>query len=338
MDATSATTSEARPLPPGEVRRRMYELMTLMKATDERMVKGITSGEFIAIYYPHRGQEAVAAALGAALHDADQLVTTYRSVHDDIGKGVPLVDLLAAILAKDVSPDRGKGGTMHIASPESGVMLSTGIVGGGVPVAVGLAMTAQLEGSDRVTAVCFGDGATNTGAFHEAANMAALWDLPMVLVCQNNLYAEMTPIDMTMRVKRVADRALGYAMPGVRVDGNDPDETYGALQEAVERARSGGGPTLVECVTFRFSGHSIGDNMRYMPKEQLDEAQAKDPVPAYRQKLLASGVCAEEDLAAIDAAATTTVNDAVKQVVSAPAPSPDSLRTDVYKDPHNMPA
>ncbi|MBO0729684.1 MAG: thiamine pyrophosphate-dependent dehydrogenase E1 component subunit alpha [Acidimicrobiaceae bacterium] len=328
---------DASPVPPADTRRRMFELMSVMKATDERMVKGITSGEFIAIYYPHRGQEAVAAALGAALRPSDQLVSTYRNMHDHIGKGVPLVDLLGAVLARASSPDRGKGGTMHIASPEAGSMLSTGIVGGGVPVAIGLAMTAQLDGSDRVTAVCFGDGATNTGAFHEAANMAALWDLPVVLVCQNNLYGEMTPIDMTMKIGQVADRAAGYGMPGVRVNGNDPDETYGALADAVERARSGGGPTLVECVTFRFGGHSIGDDMRYIPKEQMAEAQKHDPFPAYRQRLLSEGVATEEELAGVEAAAATTVNDAVAQVTREAPPAPDELRTHVYEHAEKMP-
>ncbi len=226
---------------------------------------------------------------------------------------------------------------MHIASPEHGVMLSTGIVGAGIPVAVGVALTTQLDQSDRVTAVCFGDGATNTGSFHEAANMAAVWNLPLVLVCQNNRYAEMTPIELTMKIGKVADRALGYDMPGIRVDGNDPDEVFDALRQAVDRARSGGGPTLVECVTFRFSGHGIGDDMRYIPKEQLDEAKGHDPVPAYRQKLLSSGVCSEQDIVAIEEAALRTVDEAVREVASVPAPSPEDLRASVYEDLRNIP-
>jgi pyruvate dehydrogenase E1 component alpha subunit len=316
----------------------MYELMTLMKAADDRLFNGIMRGEFIAVYFPHRGQEAIAAALGAVLRDTDQLVTTYRGLHDHIGKGVPLVDLFAEIMGKDIAPGRGKAGTMHIASPEHGVMLSTGIVGSGIPVAVGLAMATQMERKDRVVAVCLGDGATNTGAFHEGANMAALWNLPLVFVCQNNLYGEKTPIEMTMKIERVADRASAYAMPGVRVNGNDPDETYGALHEAVERARAGGGPTFVECMTFRFRGHSIGDDNSYIPKERLAEAQAKDPVPAYRQKLVSSGACTEDELAAIDAAALAAVKDAVKRVGAAPFPSPDTLMAHVYANPEKAPA
>jgi acetoin:2,6-dichlorophenolindophenol oxidoreductase subunit alpha len=330
--------SDDRTAPPADVRRRMYELMMLMKAADDRMTTGIMSGEFLAVYFPHRGQEATAAALGAALRRTDQLVTTYRGLHDHIGKGVPMTDLFAEILGKGIAPGRGKAGTMHIASPDAGVMLSTGIVGSGIPVAVGLALGSQMEGSDRVTAVCFGDGATNTGAFHEATNLAALWNLPLVLVCQNNLYGENTPIGMTMKIDQVAERARGYGIPGVRVNGNDPDEAYGALCEAVERARSGGGTTLVECVTYRFRGHSIGDAMAYMPEEERAAAEANDPIPAYRAALLSSGGCTEDDLVAIEKAAVATVEDAATTVLDAELPSTDELLAHVYANAENAPA
>ncbi|MGF7235261.1 MAG: thiamine pyrophosphate-dependent dehydrogenase E1 component subunit alpha, partial [Frankia sp.] len=220
----------------GAVERGLYELMTLMKAADDRLSKGIASGELQCVYWPPRGQEAIAAAVGVCLRPDDQLVTTYRGLHDLIGKGVPLVEIYGEMLGRAVGSARGKGGTMHIASPERGVMLSTGIVGSGPPVAVGLAMAARRKGLDRVVVASFGDGATNTGSFHEAANMAALWDLPLVLVCQNNLYAEMTPTEHTMKIEHVADRAAGYGMPGVRVDGNDPLAVVAALTEAVEQA------------------------------------------------------------------------------------------------------
>ena len=178
-----------------EVHKRLYALMVLMKAADDRLSKGIGTGEFMCVYWPSRGQEAIAAAMGVALRADDQLVTTYRGLHDLIGKGVPLEEIYGEMMGRTVGASRGKGGTMHIAKPENGVMLSTGIVGAGPPVAVGLAMSAKRKGLDRVTVVSFGDGATNTGSFHEAANMAALWDLPLVFVCQNNLYAEMTPTE-----------------------------------------------------------------------------------------------------------------------------------------------
>jgi pyruvate dehydrogenase E1 component alpha subunit len=226
---------------------------------------------------------------------------------------------------------------MHIAKPEVGVMLSTGIVGAGPPVGVGLAMAAKRKGLDRVTVVSFGDGATNTGSFHEAANMAALWALPMVFVCQNNQYAEMTPTADTMKLDTVAERAAGYGMPGVRVDGNDPLAVAAALDEALSRARRGDGPTFVECVTFRFRGHYFGDRMPYIPKEQLAEAMAADPVPRFRRQLIDTGVCSDDELNRIDEGALIDVEAVLKSVLSAEAPSIDELDRDVYATPISYP-
>jgi acetoin:2,6-dichlorophenolindophenol oxidoreductase subunit alpha len=237
------------------------------------------------------------------------------------------------MMGRTVGAGRGKGGTMHIAKPEKGVMLSTGIVGAGPPVGVGLAMAAKRKGIDRVTVVSFGDGATNTGSFHEAANMAALWDLPMVFVCQNNMYAEMTPTTDTMKLEHVADRAAGYGMPGIRVDGNDPIAVSEALAEAIAKARNGEGPTFIECVTFRFRGHYFGDRMPYIPKEQLASAMDADPVPAFRRRLIDDGVCTDEELSGIDEGALVKVEDALKTVLAAQPPSADELDRDVYATP-----
>ncbi|BCZ24517.1 thiamine pyrophosphate-dependent dehydrogenase E1 component subunit alpha [Mycobacterium senriense] len=319
------------------VQRRLYALMVLMKAADDRLSKGIGTGEFMCVYWPSRGQEAIAAAMGVALRPDDQLVTTYRGLHDLIGKGVPLEEIYGEMMGRTVGASRGKGGTMHIAKPEVGVMLSTGIVGAGPPVAVGLAMAAKRKRLDRVTVVSFGDGATNTGSFHEAANMAALWDLPMVFVCQNNLYAEMTPTGDTMKLDRVADRAAGYGMPGVRVDGNDPLAVKATLDEALRRARDGAGPTFVECVTFRFRGHYFGDRMPYIPEEQLEAAMAADPVPRFRRHLADAGVCGEDELARIDDEALATVESALQTVMNADSPTEAELDRDVYATPIKFP-
>jgi acetoin:2,6-dichlorophenolindophenol oxidoreductase subunit alpha len=315
---------------PVEVQRRLYALMVLMKTADDRLSKGIGTGEFMCVYWPSRGQEAIAAAMGVALRDDDQLVTTYRGLHDLIGKGVPLEEIYGEMMGRSVGASRGKGGTMHIAKPERGVMLSTGIVGAGPPVAVGLAMAAKRRGLDRVTVVSFGDGATNTGSFHEAANMAALWNLPTVFVCQNNQYAEMTPTADTMKIEHVADRAAGYGMPGIRVDGNDPLAVTTALQAALEKARCGEGPTLLECVTFRFRGHYFGDRMPYIPEEQLASAMEADPVPRFRRHLIDSGVCTEDELDRIDDGARTEVEEALATVMAAEPPGLDELDRDVY--------
>jgi TPP-dependent pyruvate/acetoin dehydrogenase alpha subunit len=317
--------------------KRIYALMMLMKAADDRLSKGIGTGEFMCVYWPSRGQEAIAAAMGVCLRDDDQLVTTYRGLHDLIGKGVPLEEIYGEMMGRTVGASRGKGGTMHIAKPEKGVMLSTGIVGAGPPVAVGLAMAAKRKRLDRVTVVSFGDGATNTGSFHEAANMAALWDLPVVLVCQNNLYAEMTPTEDTMKIEHVADRAAGYGMPGVRVDGNDPLAVADALDEALTRARGGQGPTFIECVTFRFRGHYFGDRTPYIPSEQMTKALAADPVPRFRRHLVESGICSDDEADRIESDALGTVEAALTTVMAADTPSIDELKKDVYADPISYP-
>ena len=322
---------------PRDIQKRIYALMVLMKAADDRLSKGIGTGEFMCVYWLSRGQEAIAAAMGVTLRSDDQLITTYRGLHDLIGKGVPLEEIYGEMMGRTVGASRGKGGTMHIAKPEAGVMLSTGIVGAGPPVGVGLAIAAKRKGIDRVTVVSFGDGATNTGSFHEAANMAALWDLPMVLVCQNNRYAEMTPTEDTMKLSQVVDRAAGYGMPGVRVDGNDPLAVVTALNEALARARRGQGPTFIECVTFRFRGHYFGDRTPYIPEDQLSAAKAADPVPRFRRHLIDGGICTDEELSSIAEGALTEVETALKTVMNADAPSIEELDRDVYATPIRFP-
>jgi pyruvate dehydrogenase E1 component alpha subunit len=330
------TTTET-PAPSNDALRTMFEVMTLIKTCDERLRKGIGSGEFMTVFWPPRGQEAIAAAIAVCLRRDDRLVTTYRGLHDLIAKGVPLTEILGEMLGRQIGACRGKGGTMHVTCPDVGVMLSTGIVGAGVPVAVGLALAARRQGSDRVTAVCFGDGATNTGSFHEAANLASTWQLPVVLICQNNQYAEMTPVGETMHIGQIADRALAYAMPGVRVDGNDPVAVHGELTAAVDRARQGGGPTLVECVTFRFNGHYFGDPMAYIPKDELARAVAADPVPRYRSWLAEHAILDEPGLAAIEDAAARTVEEALAAVLESPPPTADEVDRDLYESTVGVP-
>jgi pyruvate dehydrogenase E1 component alpha subunit len=276
--------------------------------------------------------------LGAVLRTDDQLVTTYRGLHDQLAKGVPLGPLVAEILTRSTGVNGGKGGAMHIAHPPSGLMVSTGIVGSGLPIAVGLGLAARRSGTDRVAVASFGDGATGTGAFHEAVNLAALWALPVVFCCQNNAYAEMTPTAHIQPVGAVADRARGYGIPGRTVDGNDPDAVHGALGEAVGRARSGGGPTLLECTTFRLHGHYFGDPMRYIPTDELAAARAAEPVARYRARLLDEGVMDEAGAAAVEQQAAERVEEAFTAALAAGAPDPAEAFTDVYVDPTGVPA
>lgn len=319
-----------------DVARTLYTKMALAYAVDERLRKGIGTGEFQTVIWPSRGQEAIAAGVGTALRRDDRLVTTYRGLHDIVCKGVPLVEVIGEVIGRTAGACGGKGGTMHIAAPDHGVMLDTGIVGAGVPVATGLALAARQEGGDRVTVCTFGDGATNTGSFHEGVNLAAVWRLPVVFVCQNNLYAEMTPVADTMNIDGVWKRALAFDIPGVRVDGNDPEAVYAAVSEAAERGRSGGGPTLIEAVTYRFKGHYAGDQMKYMPKDELAEAEANDPMPRYRSRL--ADVLGTAELDAIDQRTAADVEAAVKAAAASDLPDPAVLDRDVYADMKGIPA
>lgn len=316
--------------PTSHDRRRMFEVMALIQACDERIRRGLSGGEFACTYWPATGQEAIAAALGTVLRTDDQLITTYRGLHDQLAKGVPLGPLVAEILTRRRGVNAGRGGAMHIAYPPVGLVLSTGIVGSGLPIATGVALALRMEGGDRVAVASFGDGATGTGSFHEAVNLAALWKLPLVLLCQNNLYAEMTPTEHAQPVARVADRAAAYGLPGVRVDGNDPDAVHAALSGAVDRARGGGGPTLLECMTYRLWGHYFGDPMRYMPEGELADARRDEPVARYRARLTGDGVFDADEAVSVAAQARDRVEEAFTAALADPLPDGSEATADVY--------
>lgn len=321
MDAPDAATCLA-----------LFDTMTTIKQTDERFRTLIGSGQIFLMYYSPRGQEAIAAAIGAALRPDDYLVTTYRGLHDQLAKGVSLRSLWAEFLGRSTGPCRGKGGPMHLTDRDAGVMVTTGIVGSGLPIANGLALAAQHRSEDRVTVVCFGDGATSIGAFHEALNLASLWSLPVVFVCQNNGYAEMTSYAKGQPVESVAARAPGYGLPGATVDGNDPVAMLEALSTAAERARSGAGPTLIEASTYRFWGHYFGDAMTYMPPEEREAAMTADPVSSFRARLIADGHATEEQLTAVETAAEAAIDDAVAFALDSPFPDEAELDIDVYAE------
>ncbi len=316
--------------PDGETLLGIYRRAALLKANDERSRKVITTGRLMMPYYSYRGQEIIPSALCASLTDEDYLVTIYRGIHDMLAKGMPLNDLWAEIAGRTGGTCKGKGGPMHLTYPKKGIMVTTGIVGSSMPIANGLAWGAQLSGDGRVAVATFGDGASNIGAFHEALNLAAVWKLPVVFVCQNNLYGEHTTYEKATAAKRVADRAVSYDIPGVRVDGNDPVEMYRASREAVDRARAGEGPTLIEAMTFRFHGHVFGDADGYMDKAQKAAAVAADPVPRLRARLIAEGIADEARLTAIEAEIDAAIDAAVEHALASPLPGLAELTTDVY--------
>jgi pyruvate dehydrogenase E1 component alpha subunit len=310
----------------------MYRTVARIQACDERLRGLLSTGKIFIFYYSPRGQEVIPAAVSACLRPDDYVVTTYRGIHDEIAKGVPLPELMAEILGRVGGTCKGKGGPMHISDPGSGVMVTTGVVGSGLPIAGGLALASKLTGDGRVTVAYFGDGAANIGAFHEALNLATVWNLPVVFVCQNNRYGEFTPIREAQKNERISDRAAGYGLPGVTVDGNDPWAMYAVAAEAVERARSGGGPTLIEATTYRLMGHFFGDQMPYMDQEEYAAAAAADPVPRFRSRLIDEGLATEAELSAIDTEAGAEADAAVEFGFASPPPAPDDLFEDIYAE------
>ena len=320
----------APPTPPDRsVLLDIYRRATAIKQNDERFRATIKSGRLTATYYSPRGQDLIPAAVSVCLDDRDYICTIYRGVHDMIARGVPLKLLWAEIAGKATGTCKGKGGAMHITHPASGIMVTTGVVGSSMPIANGLALASQIRDDKRVTVAYFGDGASNIGAFHEALNMAAVWKLPVVFVCQNNRYAEHTKYEFATSAKRVSDRAAGYQMPGVTVDGNEALGMYAAAKAAIDRARGGAGPTLIEAMTFRFYGHVFGDADKYMDKGEKEAAMARDPVVCFRTWLIHEGHATEADLQRMEAGIESEIDTAVDFAFSSPDPDVSELRRDV---------
>jgi pyruvate dehydrogenase E1 component alpha subunit len=309
----------------------IYRKMTLIKMNDEKLQAAMRSGKLVMPYYSPRGQECIPSAISVQLSPEDYLVTIYRGIHDMLAKGVPTKLLWAELAGKSTGTCKGKGGPMHITHPESGCMVTTGIVGAGMPIACGFALAAQLRGEKRVTVTNFGDGASNIGAFHESLNLASVWKLPVIFVCQNNRYAEHTAYSKGTPIEHISDRAASYGIPGIHVDGNDPLAVYAAAQTAIARARAGEGPTLIEAVTFRFHGHVVGDPGEYIPKEELAAAMAKDPVPRYRSYLIEQNVAKAEELDAIDADITRELEEAAAFAYNSPKADIAELKRDIYE-------
>jgi pyruvate dehydrogenase E1 component alpha subunit len=308
----------------------IYRKATLIKQNDDYIVKQIMSGRLVCPFYSTRGQEIIPSALSLHLNDNDYVSTIYRGTHDMVAKGFPLPAMWAELAGRVTGTCKGKGGPMHLTCIEKGIMVTTGVVGSSMPIATGLGWAAMLKGKGQVSIANFGDGASNIGAFHESLNMAALWDLPVIFICQNNRFAEHTSFANSTKVERISTRAAGYGMPGVTVNGNDPDEMFGAAKLAVERARAGEGPTLIEALTFRFNGHVLGDAGKYIPKDQVAAAKAADPVPALRARLIAEGIASEADLSAIEADFKQQIEAAAEAAFAAEFPDVAELKRDVF--------
>lgn len=308
----------------------IYTRTMKVNRTDEKFRSLLMQGKVAVMYYCVRGQELVSAAAMAALRDEDYVVCTYRGQGEQTAKGIPAEKWWAECLGKVTGTCKGKGGTMHITHPEKGIMVTTGVVGSGLPIANGLAMASQNTGDGKVTMVSFGDGAANIGAFHEALNMAQLYKLPVVFLCQNNRYGEHTAFADHTQSESIYGRAAGYGMKGVRVDGNDVFAMYHAAKDAVDRARAGEGPTLIEAMCYRMMGHFFGADFSYMPKEHLAEMQREDPLPKLRAVMLEHQFT-EVELDAIVAGIDAEIDEAVAKALAADLPGPEELQIDVFE-------
>jgi pyruvate dehydrogenase E1 component alpha subunit len=278
----------------------------------------------------YAGEEAVAVGVCTALRKDDFITSTHRGHGHCIAKGADLKRTMAEILGRETGYCRGKGGSMHIADFSVGMLGATAVVGAGLPIAVGAGLSAKLRNTDQVVACFFGEGASNQGTFHESLNMAAAWSLPVIFVCENNLYAMGTKQSRIMKIANVADRASGYGMPGVTIDGNDVSAVYTTTRKAVERAGKGEGPTLIECKTYRHKGHSRVDPAKYRAKEEVEEWLNKDPIKRLKDKTLQDHIFTEHEIGKIEREAMAKVEEAVKFAVESPYPVPEEALEDVY--------
>src|SRR5450631_4096527 len=330
---------DAPPVRPGinddigeELRLRLYRTQFELREAEQRAFDLFLQNLVKGTSHLSLGQEAVAAGFAVAMKPGDLSFCTYRGHAHTLARGVPVEQVLGELMQRDNGLMRGKGGSMHLTSVEHGVMGSYAIVGAHLPIACGAALRAQYKGQDDVSVCFFGDGTTNIGAFHEALNFAAVWKLPVVFVCENNLYMEYTPIrDVTAVAQPAADRASAYGLERIVIDGNDADAVYRTAMTAYAKARAGKGPSLIECMTYRLSGHSRADPAKYRPEGELDRWKLRDPIKIYRERLLQFGV-AEKVIAAIDTDVRKVVDDATEACKAAPNPPLDIITTDVYAD------
>jgi pyruvate dehydrogenase E1 component alpha subunit len=309
-----------------EMYRKMLEIRHFEEKVYDLYGQNLVPGTI----HLYAGQEAVAVGVCANLRKDDYITSTHRGHGHCIAKGAQLNRVMAEILGKKTGYCMGKGGSMHIADFSIGMLGATAVVGAGIPIAAGAGLSIRLRKTDQVVACFFGEGASNQGTFHEGINMAAIWNLPVLFVCENNLYAMGTRQSRVMAIENVADRAVAYGIPGVVVDGNDVMAVYEAAREAVERARSGKGPTLMECKTYRHKGHSRFDPATYRPKEEVEEWLKRNPITRFRAKLLEMKTLTEEEADKIEQEVVAAVEDAVKFALESPYPAPEEALEHVH--------
>jgi pyruvate dehydrogenase E1 component alpha subunit len=308
----------------------MYRQMLTIRFFEEKVFELYGQNLVPGTIHLYAGEEAVAVGVCANLRRDDYITSTHRGHGHCIAKGARLDKTMAEILGRKTGYCKGKGGSMHIADFSVGMLGATAVVGAGIPIATGAGLSIKLRGTDQVAACFFGDGASNQGTFHEGINLAAVWHLPVVFVCENNLYAMGTRQTRVMLIDNIADRAASYGIPGVVVDGNDVLAVFEATREAVERARRGEGPTLLECKTYRLKGHSRFDPAAYRPKDEVNEWLKKDAIARFQARLLEMGITTESEIQRIIDKARNDVEEATKFALESPFPQPAEALDDVY--------
>ncbi|MCZ6632739.1 MAG: thiamine pyrophosphate-dependent dehydrogenase E1 component subunit alpha [bacterium] len=311
----------------------MLRSMQTIRRFEERASDDYQSGDIYGVVHCYIGEEAVAVGICAALNPDDQIISTHRGHGHCIAKGADLKRMMAELYGRQTGYCKGKGGSMHIADFSIGMLGANGIVAGGIPIVTGAGLAAQLEGKGRVAVSFFGDGASNAGPFHESINIAAAWKLPMLYVCENNLYAASTAATSTLAHSDVAARAAGYGIPGVIVDGNDILAVYEAAETAIVRARKGEGPTLIECKTYRWRGHTerVG-GVDPRPQEEIKAWKQKDPIERFVAGLMDQGALNQEEWQKIDQNILNEIEEAVRFARESPFPEPDAALQDVFAE------
>ncbi len=323
-------SSSASPrLSPAEGRRVLYQL-TLARAFEERVLALVSDGSIRGTTHPYVGQEAVAVGACLALCADDLVISTHRGHGHLLAKGGDPNRLMAELFGKATGYGGGKGGTQHMADFSIGHLGSNGITGGGIPIGTGAALSVQMRRSGQVVAIFFGDGAANQGTFHESLNLAAAWRLPAIYICENNLYAMSTPLREVCAVEHLAERASAYGMPGVQVDGMDVMAVAAAVRAAAERARENRGPTLIECKTYRFLGHSKSDQRVYRSRDEEAAWRERDPITRFRALLLEHDLVTAAEIESIGRDAAAAVDEAVGFAQRSPFPRPDALTAGVF--------
>ena len=308
----------------------MYRTMLRIRAFDERVFKEFAAGNIPGFVHLYSGEEAIATGACANLRTDDYITSTHRGHGHLIAKGGKTDRMMAELYGKKTGYNKGKGGSMHIAEVDIGILGAIAIVGAGIPIGGGAALSAQMRGTDQVVLCFFGDGACNTTRFHEGVNLASIWKLPIVYIIENNMYAETTPVSYAMNIPNIADRAAAYGIPGKTVDGNDVLAVYEVVGEAIARARRGEGPTFIVCKTCRWHGHYEGDTQTYRTKEEFEECKKRDPIPRFRKKLIKMRVLTEKEADKIHQEVLEELDKAVKFAEESPFPDPEETLEDVY--------